>query len=56
VAFPLSVAVHSANASASSDATFTDAAAYTDCGRPEGFVFFGQPDEDDAFPDEFFFP
>ena len=56
VALPLIVAVHSANASASSDATFTDAAIYTDCGRPEGFVFFGQPDEDDAFPDEFFFP
>ena len=53
VAFPLAVAVHAASGSASSDATFVDAALYTDCGRPEGFVFFGQPDEDDSFPDEF---
>jgi len=56
IAFPLAAAVHAANASGSSDSTFTDAAAFTDCGRPEGFVLFGQPGEDDAFPDEFFFP
>jgi hypothetical protein len=56
VALPLAAAVHAANGSASSDSTFTDAAAFTDCGRPEGFVLVGQPGEDDAFPDEFFFP
>jgi uncharacterized protein YjiS (DUF1127 family) len=55
IAFPLVAAVHAANASGSSDSTFTDAAAFTDCGRPEGFVLFGQPGEDDAFPDEFSF-
>jgi len=55
IAFPLAVSVHITNGSSSSDATFTDAALFTDCGRPEGNVLFGQPGEDDSFPDEFSF-
>ena len=55
IAFPLAVAVHITDGTSSSDSTFTDAAVFTDCGRPEGNVLIGQFGEDDAFPDEFGF-
>ena len=55
IALPLALTVHTTSSAGASDSTFTDAAVFTDCGRPEGEVFFGQPDEDDAFPDEFGF-
>jgi Flp pilus assembly pilin Flp len=55
IGFPLAVTVHTTSGAGSSDSTFTDAAVFTDCGRPEGDVLFGEPGQDDSFPDEFGF-